>query len=1537
MAPASAGYEPKLPVRGLGSRLAETSLYSMASESEMNPNAAELGHEAGPTTSINPSSSWGESVRAELEARNREGDQRVAGLTREVDDRDLHPPYFEPQVFHDPAEQSSEGDSVPARTGQILDMGDMVTALDAALGTLPDLENEGEVAARRLEQSPGHRSWDGQSELSRMERGRLSVAREGDELELMPDYPACSVPPSQNSCRMQVPSSDVPQDQLLRPSAHAELMSQVGNLMQTVVSTQIAPIFQTLLTANEELAGRLERLEKRETRMPEQRIDVSRNDIVSPQAAPIALGPKPVEAPRMEQSQSSQHDAATVPRSGERRMLSDASHNDARIPGGVLNQGIVDIDGVPHAWLVTPEGLQLTKCVASQSVAVADVLRPRAKSPFTPPHHTARVRDCGVQESGQVVANSSLEKRVNVGSTARSNTAGLVDAKIDASRVAPSGERRSLSPNRRTQSPKTPVRVTRPTIVYPRTPGGTEIRPPPLPGIAKSAAPEPPAATPWGFTGVFGGTAGYPSVGLGKGLSMPWASDVDLASSESSSFGTKPQGPEALAQWATQEPEDPVRYTPNVPKLPSFDPKNAAIQCGDWLTSLAPVMGSLSSTSAVWWADSLGCAEQWYQVWVKSSPLDRTRMKVEDFRARYAEGKYSRVEQRAVALLLEAVTSEVREDIISNRLMCSSGIVLKIMTKYQPGGAGERAQLLGFLTTPQKPDGPATAVRLIRQWKRWLTRTREINVTPPDCSLQVQALEDLTPTIGLSPTAIFRLQTMKTHLLLDQAPSQHAVLQLAELLLAECEAASLADGAAEKKPKLKKLNNDGAEKGGGGGKGEGKGKGQGSKGGSKSDGKDQKPCVHWLKESGCPYGKSCKFYHDKEALKKSAKASKRCFVCSSVGHFADKCPTSAKDSASADAAKKVQEPGASADTAGLSASSTTPSPQAALLEETTKLLRSLQAKNLQATDSNAIKTCLELQGGSDWGLLDSGATTCLRPPFPGEDVSQYPEKRVELASGHTSLRVTPVGTLIGPVGTEVIVAMGCLVQLGCRVTWRGKQCTVIHPERGSLAVTTTSGCPKVSRDTAYELIRDIEGHRLQQLAHQLEARRLSVAVEGVGIRDVLGKLVQAFHDGDRVEPWIQVLITKVWPEAPEEVLSLTWTCCPENNHGVPYNRRQRKRFERAQALVLNLFAGATRKPIDRACVDGKAEQVPVDQEHDLLAPATFWYLLRLCSTGKVRAILAKPPCSTYSQCGSGESSSAWLRTRCGEPLLSLASAQRQKVLEADELVYRMFILMLVAQAANPNPQDPWTLISCPEDPSHYVDPMVANREAPDGYPSLWASPVYTRAAVELGLTLTHGDQGPYGHASTMPTTWASNKPLPHFTSRGPGAQTPLEPQATQASTSSDSWAPGILKHIADELVSVLGFDRIQKAAFDYEAHVKRGHWPPYRGCPQCVLGQACQRPHRRVRIPEAFSLSLDLAGPYGKGVDDISFRRRFALVGVYVLPLDRFGGPLLSEEQRDEVKRSGYVNKVKNREEAERRLPGGGVFDDDELARDLDE
>ena len=443
------------------------------------------------------------------------------------------------------------------------------------------------------------------------------------------------------------------------------------------------------------------------------------------------------------------------------------------------------------------------------------------------------------------------------------------------------------------------------------------------------------------------------------------------------------------------------------------------------------------------------------------------------------------------------------------------------MTKYQPGSSGERAQLLAFLTSPQTPDGPVAAVRLIRQWKRWLTRAREIQVTPPDCTLQARALELLTPKTGLSSTATFRIQTMKTQLLIDQAPLQGSVLQLAELLLAECESASIGDGSSDKKASLKKIEGGEREGQPSGGKADGKGKDQskGKAGGGKG-GKDLKPCVHWLKDQGCLYGKACRFAHDQEALKKAPDAKKRCFTCSGLGHFGDKCPTAhgkPREVPKADVAKKAREPSAGASGGSQPQPEPTSTSQAALLEETTKLLRSWQAKSLQATDTSAIKACLELQGGSDWGLLDSGATACLRSPFPDEDLDRYATKQVELAAGSTTLRVTPTGTLIGPAGTETIVAMGCLVQLGCRVAWRGERCTVIHPDRGSIAVTTVSGCPKVTREIALELIRDIEEHRLNHITHQVEARRLAETTVGMPCQKVLGQVVSVIQEGGQVE------------------------------------------------------------------------------------------------------------------------------------------------------------------------------------------------------------------------------------------------------------------------------------------------------------------------------------------------------------------------------------------------------------------------------------
>ena len=99
------------------------------------------------------------------------------------------------------------------------------------------------------------------------------------------------------------------------------------------------------------------------------------------------------------------------------------------------------------------------------------------------------------------------------------------------------------------------------------------------------------------------------------------------------------------------------------------------------MTSLLPVMSSWSATSRIFWEDAVACAQRYYGRWLMTS--DRLSIQADALVNRYRDGKYARVDQRAASLLLAAVGSEIKEDVISLRLLGSASIVFKVMTKYQ--------------------------------------------------------------------------------------------------------------------------------------------------------------------------------------------------------------------------------------------------------------------------------------------------------------------------------------------------------------------------------------------------------------------------------------------------------------------------------------------------------------------------------------------------------------------------------------------------------------------------------------------------------------------------------------------------------------------------------------------------------------------------------------------------------------------------------------------------------------------------------------
>ena len=209
---------------------------------------------------------------------------------------------------------------------------------------------------------------------------------------------------------------------------------------------------------------------------------------------------------------------------------------------------------------------------------------------------------------------------------------------------------------------------------------------------------------------------------------------------------------------------------------------------------------------------------------------------------------------------------------------------------------------------------------------------------------------------------------------------------------------------------------------------------------------------------GCRFAGSCTFAHSP-----LGKGDKRCFSCSSTEHFKDACPYRGKGSAgdgeggSKGKGSKGGKKGSEEQPKGDAGAAAGAAQTAAKVEDTARqdMFREVTAAIKQLTQSSsaasvktiAVGVCPSLEGlpyskpqsGKLTGLLDSGATLCVRPRRDGEEPVE--RRKVALAEGETYMGVSAFGTLIGSVDSEPIVSMSKLVRLGFHVAWRQKTCT----------------------------------------------------------------------------------------------------------------------------------------------------------------------------------------------------------------------------------------------------------------------------------------------------------------------------------------------------------------------------------------------------------------------------------------------------------------------------------------------------------------
>ena len=176
------------------------------------------------------------------------------------------------------------------------------------------------------------------------------------------------------------------------------------------------------------------------------------------------------------------------------------------------------------------------------------------------------------------------------------------------------------------------------------------------------------------------------------------------------------------------------------------DKEISPLIAGDWLTLAGPVMRDLSANSSEWWSQVTSTASEHYQKWLQATPVERLSLRPEN-PTRFERTKFSRVEQRGLQLMLKAIPTALRDELVSTQRMTSIDVVALVYNTYQPGGLRERSALLRFLTSPVNATDVASALKQVKRWSRWRRRAEQLTVAVPDPTLLFAGLDGLTSKV----------------------------------------------------------------------------------------------------------------------------------------------------------------------------------------------------------------------------------------------------------------------------------------------------------------------------------------------------------------------------------------------------------------------------------------------------------------------------------------------------------------------------------------------------------------------------------------------------------------------------------------------------------------------------------------------------------------------------------------------------------------------------------------------------------------------
>lgn len=933
---------------------------------------------------------------------------------------------------------------------------------------------------------------------------------------------------------------------------------------------------------------------------------------------------------------------------------------------------------------------------------------------------------------------------------------------------------------------------------------------------------------------------------------------------------------------AGENPTESLR-TVDLPKLAM---ESTGLQFGDWLSVIDSMMGDLSYSSG---------EDQCYQKWLSSSPIERLRLKPSvDSRAQ----SWPRTERRALAMLLNSVPEQIKEELIATRRLTTDQVLYRLCIIFQPGGAFERTKILQSITDSKCSNTLQDVLDWIRLWRRQVQRAQELGVSIPDGLVLLGALGRCTDLIsGKSPQVAYRLNMVRQQLNVDQAPELGSILSFSEHLQAEAEElvlSGISKGTSAVRAAAMGVVSDVPPPPPGIPQGDSNPKPPSKKG----------TCKYWMGERGCSRGDTCKFFHTPLDPQ-----SNRCFNCSAVGHTRAECPLKAEGKGwKPDPKRKVakssksqgkgtsnkgnggdkqsdgkgdqkgQNNSESQGSGGNQPPNTTKEEASDLLNEATSLLKSLKPQ----TKTIRLKRVGQPDGPT--GLLDGGATHPLRRGSP-QELANSETVLVELAHGAVELKQHPItGTILTGHTVEPIVPLRGLIDLGFVIKWGPQGCEIKHPSRGTINCWLRNGCPVVSENHALGLIQDIAA---METAKRIPNEKTGPIAETV------------------VDWW-----SKKFLEVPKRI----WGYMngqgeePSGLH-LPWNRAQRRRHAQAKALIIHLFAGESSKEWLMGWPSG-VEVITVDVRdgQNLHHSATWAYLWALAGSGKTIAVFGGPPCRTVSRLLERQPGPPRLRGRDGLDRFGFdhLSPQQQQKTDGDTALFLKH-LGLFMHAEESWDESRWPqmkqvgnrvgfLLESPQDPETYLGNGEGKASA-----SFWAweeTKGFQEKYRSQGMMIQF-DQGLFGHPRRKPTGCMTNLPdLGELDGCRTGVcesslAENLDDRLHQTASWS-LWAPGFQRAVRTSLMILLGWYELLKPKISkslgleqWKQHIAQGHQPFRRDCRTCVLNMAGAKPHRRRENPgtSAWTMSVDLVHlPVAR---DLATKRvvKYGLIATALVPV----------------------------------------------------